>query len=575
MLAGAGYDVVAASAVPQQLPRFADQVALVVRHLGSLDAIVVDMFSGRRSWTPALVARLAVAGRVPAVIALHGGNLPTFVDRHPRRIDSTLRLASRVVAPSPYLRRAFEARGVAVREVPNLVDLPDLPDLPDLADLPDRSRGAEGRGRAAEPTDGPRILWMRTFDADYQPGLAVRSFAVLAERDRQARLTMAGADRGLLEETRALAHQLGVADRVEFPGYVGADRKRDLLGSASVFLNTTSVDNTPVSVLEAMAAGVPVVATDVGGMADLLQAGEAGMLVADGDPLALADALTELLADPARARQLASAGRTVAERHRPAAVVAAWDALLEGIGVRRADPPVDGIAPLGSQDLPAVVAIHSAAFPDSYLTKLGPRVVEDYYRWQLIGPHPDPVALGVWRHGHLVGFVVGGIRRKAVVGFAQRHAARLAWELAKRPQLLRGARGSAAGPVARQLLRVVLPNRPAPVGQPPTDRPPTDQPGSTADAPVPAGPRVPSSGILAIAVAPAEQGTGAAAELLDAAADLARARGFGRMHLTVSIDNGRARAFYTKHGWRAGDGEEMVLDLTPARADVGRSRPPD
>jgi glycosyltransferase involved in cell wall biosynthesis len=75
------------------------------------------------------------------------------------------------------------------------------------------------------------------------------------------------------------------------------------------------VENMPISVLEAMAAGVPVVATRVGAIPEVVEHGVTGLLVAPGDARALADAIATILADPAQRERMGEAGRARAERH--------------------------------------------------------------------------------------------------------------------------------------------------------------------------------------------------------------------------------------------------------------------
>ena len=133
----------------------------------------------------------------------------------------------------------------------------------------------------------------------------VKATAVLVGRD----LEHDGAYERLL---RAEAERLGVAGRVVFTGY-----RRDVpavLAGCDVFCLPSRAEGLPLVVLEAMAQGKPVVATAVGGTAELVVDGETGLLVPPGDAIALADALSALLTDPERARQLGEAGRARVER---------------------------------------------------------------------------------------------------------------------------------------------------------------------------------------------------------------------------------------------------------------------
>lgn len=110
-----------------------------------------------------------------------------------------------------------------------------------------------------------------------------------------------------LEACRALAHRLGVADRVAFLG----DRHDvpDLLARAQGFVLSTHYEGLPLSIMEAMRAGLPVVATRVSGIPEEVLDGETGLLVPHRDVAALAGALGRLAAAPAVRQRMGEAGR--------------------------------------------------------------------------------------------------------------------------------------------------------------------------------------------------------------------------------------------------------------------------
>jgi glycosyltransferase involved in cell wall biosynthesis len=123
-----------------------------------------------------------------------------------------------------------------------------------------------------------------------------------------------------------------MAGRVRVGGFADADEKRRLFADHDVFLNTSRVDNRPVSVVEAAACGLCVVSTDVGGVPDLLVHEESALLVPPDDPAALAAAVRRLLDEPGLAGRLSDGGRAVAEAGQPDAVVERWEALLSERG---------------------------------------------------------------------------------------------------------------------------------------------------------------------------------------------------------------------------------------------------
>jgi glycosyltransferase involved in cell wall biosynthesis len=129
---------------------------------------------------------------------------------------------------------------------------------------------------------------------------------------------------------RELAGRLGVADRVSFPGWV--DEPRRLLSSFDVFALPSRFEGFPLAVLEAQLAELPVVAADVGSVADAVLSGQTGILVPPDDPHALAVALESLLSDPDRRTELGRAGRErVLSRFTASHMAAAFERLYAEI----------------------------------------------------------------------------------------------------------------------------------------------------------------------------------------------------------------------------------------------------
>jgi len=138
--------------------------------------------------------------------------------------------------------------------------------------------------------------------------LFLQTAKLVAEAVPQARFLVVG-DGELREELEAYARELGLDGRVLFTGW-----RRDLprlYADLDVVALTSINEGTPVSLIEAMAAGVPVVATTVGGVPDVVVNGETGYLVEAGDVKGMAEAITELLRNPEKAREMGRKGREV------------------------------------------------------------------------------------------------------------------------------------------------------------------------------------------------------------------------------------------------------------------------
>jgi glycosyltransferase involved in cell wall biosynthesis len=160
----------------------------------------------------------------------------------------------------------------------------------------------------------------------YNPTLALRVLREVRRRHSGATLTMIGPDKGdgSLAEVRSECERLGLAGCVSLPGAVPKGEIPARLSSEDVFLNTTDVDNAPVSVLEAMACGLCVVSTDAGGMPDLAANEENAILVPRRDASSMAAAVVRLLADPVLAARISRNARARAMECDIARVLELW-----------------------------------------------------------------------------------------------------------------------------------------------------------------------------------------------------------------------------------------------------------
>lgn len=309
LLAARGHATVTASPVRSSVGRTLDLSRTMHRSRHDLDVAVVHVYSGRYFRVVDLLTRQARRARLPVVGVLAGGALPALAARRPAWVREVLSRPASLVAPSPYLARFAVEAGAEATVIPNPLEI-------------------DGLAHRVRRPAAPRLLWLRALHDIYDPVAAVEVVADLAARGIEASLTMAGADKGAEPEVRRAIADLGVGDRVRLVGFVTGEAKARLFDEHDVFLNTTTVDNTPVSVVEAAAAGLVVVSTDVGGLPDLLDDDVDALLVPARDPAAMADAVAAVLDDPGLAARLSADVRAVAERCDPVAVADAWEVLL-------------------------------------------------------------------------------------------------------------------------------------------------------------------------------------------------------------------------------------------------------
>ncbi len=307
-----GYPVISVSSATNRYVRLADITNTLIRSRKEFDILLLQVFGGPSFVVEDIASRLGQVFGRRIVMVLRGGAMPDFMSRYPAWNRLVLSRADVLIAPSNYLKRAIAPYGFQARVIPNVIDLSAYP-----------------YGHRVKLS--PRLFWMRSFHPIYNPLMAVRVLARVRTQVPEATLVMAGQDKGQEAEVRALAQKLGLNGAVRFSGFLDMAGKVREASAADIFINTNSIDNMPVAVVEACALGLPVVSTDVGGVPDLLTDGETGLLVPDNDDRAMADGICRLLHEPALAARLSEKGRELAARSSWELVRPQWEAVISEV----------------------------------------------------------------------------------------------------------------------------------------------------------------------------------------------------------------------------------------------------
>lgn len=308
-----GWEIIRTSSQLGRTRRLADMLQTVWANRHRYEIAHVDVFSGSAFvWAEATCLLLRALGK-PYVLTLRGGNLPDFAIRWPGRVRRLLESASLVTAPSRYLVETMLAYRRDLVVLRNAVDT-----------------SAYGFRERTAPQ--PRLAWVRAFHSIYNPTLAIDVLARVSRHWPDATLAMVGPDKdGTLARVERRARELDMHARLRI---VGAIPKREIpryLADADVFLNTTDIDNTPITLLEAMSAGLCVVSTAVGGVPFMVRHEHDAMLVPPRDADAMAGAISRILVEPGLAARLSREGYASAKQCDWEPVLRAWETTLQAV----------------------------------------------------------------------------------------------------------------------------------------------------------------------------------------------------------------------------------------------------
>lgn len=277
-----------------------------LRHFDVIHIFSASYFSFILAPTPAvLIARFF---KKPTVLNYHSGEAADHLENWPRTALPIIKKADRLIVPSQYLVDVFARFGCKSEAISNTVEL-------------DRFTFRERYPLR------PILLSNRNFEKHYNVAGTLRAFALIEKEIPEARLIVAG-DGSENEALRALAGELGLK-RVEFCGSVPPSRMPELYDAADIFINSSVVDNMPLSIIEAFACGLAIVSSGAGGIPYIINHQRNGILVIPEDHHAMARAVISLLQDQGAAHRMIANAQADSELYTWPAVKPMWIAVYE------------------------------------------------------------------------------------------------------------------------------------------------------------------------------------------------------------------------------------------------------
>lgn len=298
-----------ASSNQNKLLRILDMVLLVLKNGRSTDYVLIDTYSTINFYYALIISQISRVLKIKYIPILHGGNLEQRLKHNPKMSRMIFGNAYRLVSPSNFLKERFKSYGYEnVEYIQNTIEIEDFVFYRrDISVI--------------------KLFWLRSFTSIYNPTSAVLVLEELINRGQNAELVMVGPE---IDGSMKVAKQLAIDKNlnVKFTGKLSKNEWIKLSENYNIFINTTNFDNMPVSVIEAMALGLPIVSTNVGGLPFLISHNEDGLLVPPNDVNAMVDAIIELKEDISLKDKLVVNARKKIEKFDWDEVRVKWERLL-------------------------------------------------------------------------------------------------------------------------------------------------------------------------------------------------------------------------------------------------------
>ncbi len=310
LLANEGYNVKFASDKQSKGIRLLDMLFAVLRNRKKVDYVLIDTYSTLNFYYAFFVSQLCRVFSLKYIPILHGGDLPRRLQKSPKKSKLIFDYAYRCISPSHYIKDRFNEFGFNnIELIPNTIEINNYP-------FKKRTHFEA------------KLLWVRSFKEIYNPLMAIKVAKKLMDTNVPTQLCMVGPDGdGTFLYARKEVRDLGID--ASFTGKLTRKEWIALSKDYDIFVNTSYFDNMPVSLIEAMALGLSVISTNVGGIPFLVNKNIDAILVEPNDVEGMTNAIIDLLQNQNKAVEMASNGRRNAENFDWRIIKMQWRALLK------------------------------------------------------------------------------------------------------------------------------------------------------------------------------------------------------------------------------------------------------
>lgn len=305
-----GYVVISKSSYKNRILRLLNMISGVLKYRNKVNVVLIDTYSTNNFYYAVIIARLCCILKLSYIPILHGGNLSKRLQNSKILSQNIFKNAKTNVAPSGFMLETFEKFGFKnLTYIPNSIKIKNYPFL-------------------LRRDITCKLLWVRSFSEIYNPLLALEIVEQLLNLGIEVELCMVGPEKdGSLAKCQKIADELNLP--IKFPGKLSKQEWIKLSQFYDVFINTTNFDNMPVSVMEAMALGMPVLSTNVGGIPYLFENEREVIMLPPNNAMAFVNAILELQINSQKVEELSFNARNKMLDFDWEMVKLKWNSILE------------------------------------------------------------------------------------------------------------------------------------------------------------------------------------------------------------------------------------------------------
>tara|TARA_B100001029_G_C15039767_1_gene442745 strand:- start:781 stop:1788 length:1008 start_codon:yes stop_codon:yes gene_type:complete len=299
------YPIVLVSSYKNKLIRLLHMIVTILKNLFTLKLVVIDTYSTKAYNFALIISIISKLLKIPYMLNLSGGNLD-YRMKYSYSFKIILKYSRINISPSKFIYKILKDNGVDSVYLPNYINLKEYPFI-------EKSFYA------------PKILWVRSFHKIYNPIMAIEVLRILDKKFPECLLCMVGPYKdNSLKDVKELSKQYSLEEKLIIKGRLTKKEIVELASCYNIFINTTNIDNLPISVLEAMALGLPVVSTNVGGIPYFLNESNS-ILVNKGDSIAMSNAIKKIIKENELGSSLSKVARKNIEvDHNKNSVISKW-----------------------------------------------------------------------------------------------------------------------------------------------------------------------------------------------------------------------------------------------------------